>query len=295
MSNDTAIGAAYVTTGVIGMSENFITAYFMATDPKMRNPTYFYMICLAISDAISFAPIALYAGVTTLDPGLIDPVSMRLASLANICSWYAGCTLMVLASFSRYVQLVMPEKGHVYFRRRKLIISLILCWIMPSIIFGWAVRLDPIPYGYVPERYMWVFQSGDSVAIGSEMFTFVMCIGFSCLMHAFNIKSMRHIRQLRQQAQMVETSRNFKREVKLFVQCAVSGTVYTFGTVLYFITSALEKNGMPYFGVVIQAIWYCNNLQNPIIYFIVNSRLRRRILNVFCCRKNRTRSTPTTN
>lgn len=281
----TTVGVAYIATGVTGIVENLVIAILMATDPKMRNRTYIYMINLAISDAITFLPFSLYTGVVIIYPHRIDPISTRIGALVTIGSWYAGCTLMVLASFSRYIQLVMSEKVPVYFTRRNLIISVFLSWTIPIVPFVCVIWIDPMPLGYFPELYTWAFRSGDDLGKGLEIFCIVLSIFLYFLTHICNIKSLRHIRHLRKQIQMVERSGNFKREVKLFVQCAITGIMHTIGIACYFIASALERQ-MPWYGfLIIHGLWYLNYTQNPIIYFIMNIRLRRRVLNVFCCRK----------
>lgn len=286
MANDTtasaAIGTVYTFMGIFGIFENGITAYFMSTDPQMKNPTYVYMVHLAIADLIILIPIALQAGLTTLWPMLARPAAIRIGAWLVAVGWYPGCLFMVLASFSRYVQLAMASRVPEIFSRRNLAVSISLSWVIPSALYTWFIYWQPLVFDYLQERYTWNFHMHVPFARALSHFNITINTVFAITITVFNLKSLRCVHNLRRQVQSFETSSNLKREIKLFAQCAITGAIYAGAIVYFYVVSALEDRLVWYWFLITHVLWASNHIQNPIIYFVLNTRLRQRVLYALC-------------
>lgn len=285
MSNDTAIGIVYTAMGLFGIIENGITSYFIATDPHMKNPTYYYIVQLGIADAIILIPITVQAGLTTLWPVLAHPVAIKIGAFLVAVGWYPGCLFMVLSSFSRYIQLSMATSVPRIFSRRNLALSISLSWIIPSALYTWFIYWDPILFGYFQERYTWGFHTHTPFGNALSIFNITINSVFAITINIFNLKSLKCVHQLRKQVQSFETSGNMRREVKLFAQCAITGTIYTGAVIYYYVVNAIEHSLVWYWFLITHLLWASNHVQNPIIYFVLNTRLRRRLIHVVCPNK----------
>lgn len=156
------IGPSYFITGLFGISLNVIAAFLMAKDPEMRNPTYFYMINLCIADAMTLIPLNVYAGLVLMHPVMMQYVLDIINVLIMLMTWTSSVCFTIATTFSRCIQLASPHLVDIYFKKRNLLISVALVWILPAILFGIAIATLPwirmsvyMRLAFLPYRRYW--------------------------------------------------------------------------------------------------------------------------------------------
>uniref|UniRef100_A0A915HG59 7TM GPCR serpentine receptor class x (Srx) domain-containing protein n=1 Tax=Romanomermis culicivorax TaxID=13658 RepID=A0A915HG59_ROMCU len=122
--------------------------------------------------------------------------------------------------------------------------------------------------GSLGKYWMFVTMVGDFTAL-----FFVLC---------FNSWSLLWLYKTRKQVQNVDQAVMRKREVKLFIQCFISGCCF-FGIIgpfliLNILTGGTKHSIFLYLGM--DVAWIFHHSLNPFIYIILNRKLRQHIVNI---------------
>lgn len=285
MTNSTIVGSIYIVMGIFGIAENGLAAVLIATDREMRNPTYIYMVNVCLSDVVTLTSIAIYSGVVLIYPSAVTPTLTKLSSYVTATSWCFACQFIVLMTFSRYVQLKWAHKMHYYFSRRNLIITVLVPWLLPVSCFSWLFGYDWMPFRFFPELGAWQFDDCRDLGRFLSYLFMALTAAIAFTVNFLNIRTLLHVHRIRKQVHTIETNANAAREIKLFVQCAITGTSFTVAVVAHFVISALKAHVNTAAFVVSHCMWILNALQYPLTYFALNSLLRERFLAIFCGKK----------
>ena len=106
----------------------------------------------------------------------------------------------------------------------------------------------------------------------------------SILEMGFNISAMIYVYKTRKEVQHVVVSENRKREVKLLFQCFIVGCFFVLANVMFTIAFALGWSSRVAF-LCTQASWTFNHCVNPLVYFGVNTDLRKSFFRFVSCNK----------
>lgn len=279
------ISLSYLIVGISGILLNAVAAALMMKDKEMRNATYSYMIQQCLCDIIVLLSAATYTGFALLCPILQNDTTMAIFGYSTGIGWYAGSYFMVLISYSRCVQLVWSHKLNVLFSKRMIFASIIGIYLCPTLFYLYSTTIRrPLIFFVSNSTYSWTYNVIDPLGKTMAMVNITSNIFCAFLITVFNSKSLHWVRKTRMQIQTLESKENRRREVRLFFQCAITGTMYTLAVVVFFIISSLQLGGEHVAAFVITHLgWMMVHLQNPLIYFAVNSRLRRRLRPLFGC------------
>lgn len=285
---DPVLGIFFILLGVFGIIGNTITGLLITTDREMRNPTYRYMTNLCFADAVMHVPLSIIFGTVLIDPSLWSMTFAKISAYILTIGWNPSGIFMVSMSYSRFVQLKTPRtqlvtasKGE----RRRLWASIVLPWTLPAVIYCWMPYYEPPPVILLASQYAWSFNEATALGEGLRWLTVAWTLGVIISVSYFNYRSLMAVRQMRKQIRHIGMDRNVKREIKLFIQCALTAAIYSTMSVTYFAVNGI-KFGIPPAGfIAAELLWILNHTHSPIVYFTLNRKLRRRFLIVVGLRK----------
>lgn len=274
------IAIAYILIGTIGITLNLLASILMATDKEMRQGTYAYMIQLCVCDIIALFGLAFYTGFALIFPILQTDIALALVSYFLAIGSFSGSCFMVLVSASRCVQLVWAHKSSVIFSKRVIAISVVSSYLVVAIAFSYNIFYRPLLFYLITTSGKWTFNMDTPVGHGAATRNLGYCSMCACLITVFNVISLYGVRKMRRQIQSVETRENRKREVKLFLQCAITGNFCILSVILFFMMTFWELTSVAS-SVVMHVVWVILHVQNPMVYFVINTRLRERLMSLF--------------
>lgn len=172
-----------------------------------------------------------------------------------------------------------------YFKKRNLILSVLLPWLIPMVGYSWLTFYPDPPFTFLEERCTWAFDESQRLGRAVAIQHIVLIAIVAVVVNFFNVKTLLYVHRIRRQVQTLETSANASREIKLFAQCAITGIFFTGAAVTFFVVDALKDRMTTVAFVVAHCMWILNAIQYPFIYFALNQMLRDRFLAFFCHRK----------
>lgn len=270
------VGSCYIVFGFCGVFANFLIAYLMLSDKSMkRHATYIFMINLAVADATVLSSIAFYAGIHCIMPHINEIVDRIMAWIVAI-GWYPGCIFFVIIAFSRWVAISKQEKLKVYFTKNIVAVCIIVPWLASSLFYTCFLFYPKTLFVWYPAYLSWGFDE-DSSHFGYFLHkqNTMTNIIFALAQMYFNIRTIVWLRKTRREMLTLRESKNRAREVKLFVQCFLTSCIFCVAAVLYALFYALKGYASPFHFLMMHAAWILHHSVNPIIYFVMNAKLRR--------------------
>lgn len=144
---------------------------------------------------------------------------------------------------------------------------------------------QPISF-FAPTTYTWLFGSQERFFgqfLQWEHFVFNLICGSAEM--TFNIMSLVWVHKTRKQIHSVSNKKNRNSEIKLLIQSLVVGIIFTTTPIYYTILIAAQLNST-WVILGFQYLWTANHCNNPIVYLLVNSKLRKEFFRLITCRKN---------
>lgn len=285
MTTSIIIGSAYFGIGVLGIAGNILTAFLLMDDASLENPTYYFMIQLCACDVFVLISITIYTGLALLCPRLQHELAYKIVAYEIAVAYYSAASFMALMTISRCVQLVWPEKIKRHFSKHRIILYSIIAYLMPLSSHSIIFYVEPLFFTFFPSDFTWKYIEypiAQIAALCNLVFN-ICCISTIAI---FNMRSLYWVHNTRTQIHAVDASANRQREVKLFLQCAITGATFAVSTIIFFIVQLTPSSDAVVQGIVSHSLWIMLHIESPIIYFIVNGKLRQRFISVFapCCR-----------
>lgn len=288
------IGVGYIIIGVIGVYINSMAAVLIAIDKELRHVTYTYMVQLCVCDILVLTFASIYTGFALIFRSLLDDTVNAICGYMTSIGWYGSSYATVLIALSRCVQLVWSHKIDVFFPKRLVLISIVALYVCPALFYIYNLPNRPLVFYVSTVTYSWMFNTKDVYGNALSIVNITSNLICAALVTGLNIRSLHWVRKTRQQIQSLENVENRKREVRLFIQCAITGTLFTFAVMVFFVVSTLGLGGHNVIMFVLTHVgWMMIHLENPLIYFAINGRLRRRFLRLFRCSRSPDKSVAT--
>lgn len=130
-------------------------------------------------------------------------------------------------------------------------------------------------FPFLSTYYTWAFN--DKTQLGATFNWLNLAFDSVCtaVEMGFNIMSLTWVHRMRKRVQNMPTEENWRREVKLLIQCVILGCIFTATYLAFTVVSAFKLVTLTSC-LVMQGIWTFNHCVNPIVYLTVNQRLRKR-------------------
>lgn len=132
---------------------------------------------------------------------------------------------------------------------------------------------------FIPEYLTWSFDMSNTLGEVMHWFNFVFCSLCAIVETTFNVLSLIGVHKMRKLIGDQVSSQNQRREAKLLIQCFIIGCFFVAAEVVFTIAYACgwSTQGKLLF---MQLVWTSNHCVNPIVYLIMNQKLRARFLDL---------------
>ena len=126
---ETTIFALAMTISLLG---NLLVCYAVYRNPRLRNPSNYYIISLALTDILQascsmpFSVAYLATGEWPFGTAACKFIAILMLSLTKI-----SVINMALMALNRYYKVVKPSKYQAVFKPRNIVITALLAWIIP--------------------------------------------------------------------------------------------------------------------------------------------------------------------
>uniref|UniRef100_A0A915KZ63 G-protein coupled receptors family 1 profile domain-containing protein n=1 Tax=Romanomermis culicivorax TaxID=13658 RepID=A0A915KZ63_ROMCU len=274
--------------GFAGLTCNWLVAYVKIVHRKQYNGvTYAFMSQLAIADGIVLFAVAFCASVFILWPDIqsdLIVIEQIFGFILNL-GWFPGCFFIIIIAFSRFLALCKNDQMNTFFPKRVVKICTIVPWTAAILFFSSQLYY---PRHWFPDKLSWGIDIMGNGNLG-KVFMFILMINdFSTLSMVvfFNSQTLIWLYKKRKQVQNIDQTPMMKREIKLFLQCFISGCCF-FGiigpfTVLNLVTAGSQHSIFLYLGM--DMMWIFHHTLNPYIYVILNRKLRSHIISLLTCK-----------
>ena len=117
---------------IISFLGNLLVCYAVYRNPRLCNPSNYYIISLALTDILQascsmpFSVAYLATGEWSFGTAACEFIAILKLSLANI-----SVLNMALMALNRYYKVVKPNKYQAIFKPRNIVITALLAWIIP--------------------------------------------------------------------------------------------------------------------------------------------------------------------
>lgn len=269
--------AIFLVVAIVGIVLNIVVSMAITCDKEMRNPTFQFMVQLAIADVESLLGVVVGPVCQAITNARSSMWSTIFAYL-NAAGCHAGDVWLVLVAFSRWTQFVKPEKVQVWFNNRRLAGIVILVWLFEHAYYAQFFFHDHLMhtvgdtgwYGFYRNTSLSDFMANFDIAHNYIAAIFqVVCTALT----------FRWILKIRKQTSSMspDTRRSHKQEVNLFIQCAIDCSVYVILIVVGEICA--DANTDPaVVSNIMTVVALINFIDCSVLYFIFNKRLRASIV-----------------
>lgn len=278
--NCSAEGTINLVLGTFGIFENLLTAILIATDSELRNPTYYFMVNLCLADAFALLSVGVYKGLTQFDTGII----LFSADHPGIFVWLREVGVLetsvftIFIAFSRCSTLRSLQVNEQPMNKFYFWMSIIGPWVIFPAGYGALIYFEAVPYSFQGNN-----SNYDTKKLSGLILQYIFaCYSFVCIVSVcvMNVISLFSVRAARKKIQTFIFSSNLKAETKLFLQCAVAATVNFVVTIAYGVIVALQQNLNPILPKIAGVGWIFTHIYSPMVYFALNTRLRRRFVSL---------------
>ncbi|XP_044168579.1 histamine H2 receptor-like [Acropora millepora] len=117
---------------IISFLGNLLVCYAVYRNPRLRNPSNYYIISLALTD-ILLASCAMPLSVAYLASGLwsFGTSACEFFAILTTSMTETSAFNMALMALNRYYKVVKPNKYQAVFKRRNIVTTALLAWIIP--------------------------------------------------------------------------------------------------------------------------------------------------------------------
>lgn len=278
------MGIVYVTIGVYGVAQNILTAILLRREVNINNPTYYCMFQLCLTEAVILLPLSVFTGLALLCPVLQDvDMVYRVCAYIVAIGFYGGSGFMVMMTVSRCVQLVWPHLTDRLFSKRRLIFFTCASYICPVLCFIFVFTHETLLFTFYPHLFTWRYVHSElgRVALKVNLTWNILCV---FMLVIFNGRSLYWVHVTRKQIQNIAATANRNREIKLFIQCAITAFSYITCTILFFGLAFVGTSENVSQSIATHLVWLSIHLQSPMVYLAVNKKLRLGLVRLICCK-----------
>ena len=124
--------AIFALVMIISFLGNLLVCYAVYRNPRLRNPSNYYIISLALTDILQascsmpFSVAYLATGEWSFGTAACEFIAILKISLTKISTFN-----MALMALNRYYKVVKPSKYQAVFKPRNIVTTALLAWIIP--------------------------------------------------------------------------------------------------------------------------------------------------------------------
>ncbi|XP_044168599.1 histamine H2 receptor-like [Acropora millepora] len=167
---------------IISFLGNLLVCYAVYRNPRLRNPSNYYIISLALTDILQascpmpFSVAYLATGEWSFGTHACAFIAILKLSLTKVSAFN-----MALMALNRYYKVVKPNKYQAVFKPRNIVTSALLAWIIPMTfviisVFVFDEEAKPIPgYAICAVRFAKSFHPAVFGLMYSPYFLILFC------------------------------------------------------------------------------------------------------------------------
>ncbi|XP_067046273.1 histamine H2 receptor-like [Acropora muricata] len=121
---------------IVSFLGNLLVCYAVYRNPRLRNPSNYYIISLALTDILQ-ASCAMPFSVAYLATGewSFGTSACEFVAILNLSMTETSAFNMTLMALNRYYKVVKPNKYRAIFKPRNIVTTAYLAWIIPMTLF----------------------------------------------------------------------------------------------------------------------------------------------------------------
>ncbi|KAI1724814.1 serpentine type 7TM GPCR chemoreceptor srt domain-containing protein [Ditylenchus destructor] len=290
---DVFVGVLMVLSSLLCIFINAIVIKVMIADDNLyRLNSYKFMIALGIS-CIAQSFVHAITGFFTIFQNTWNPIFHKILGSIITPSYVSYSILTIVLSINRLIFLMSSSLDQTLFSKKGMKVWFAVC-IIPTLGFSSALLSPWSSILYSPTDWSWSYDynaEGSWLVQRIEMVIEVGGIFASGIIYAIIFWTIIRKRNIGQQINVASNNKNVTRgnytaiqtDVKILIQAF---TITAYCTVLNVFWHDYENFHFPNTRLAYMALnfmWIGNSAVNPLVYFAVNSALRRRISLLIRC------------
>ena len=126
---ETTIFALVMITSFLG---NLLVCYAVYRNPRLRNPSNYYIISLALTDILQASCcMPLSVAYLALGEWSFGIAACKFVAILKLSLTKVSAFNMALMALNRYYKVVKPNKYRAVFKQRNIVTTALLAWIIP--------------------------------------------------------------------------------------------------------------------------------------------------------------------